>query len=186
MNNPAEGNDLPQEESNENATGQAEMSINQEKLNQYLEGLKQEQNLPFGLAAGFGVAIIGAIIWAVVTVSTGYQIGYMALALGFGVGYAVRIAGKGIDQIFGFGGAALALLGCLLGNLFSIIGFVADAQGMGIFETLSVMDFGLIPQIMGETFSPMDLLFYGIAVYEGYHFAFRQVTEEEIIAHAAE
>ena len=35
-------------------------------------------------------------------------------------------------------------------------------------------------------FSPIDLLFYGIAVYEGYRFAFRQFTHEEISALAEE
>jgi hypothetical protein len=34
--------------------------------------------------------------------------------------------------------------------------------------------------LMKATFSPIDLLFYGIAVYEGYRFSFRQVTPEEL------
>ena len=33
---------------------------------------------------------------------------------------------------------------------------------------------------MVATFSPMDLLFYGIAVYEGYKFSFRQVGPEDL------
>jgi len=33
---------------------------------------------------------------------------------------------------------------------------------------------------MKETFSPIDLLFYGIAIYEGYKLAVRQVTDEEM------
>ncbi len=184
MNNPTEGNELPQE--NDQASENGGTSINQEKLNQYLAGLKQEQNLPLGMGAGFAAALAGGALWAFITVATGYQIGYMALAVGFMVGFAVRVAGKGFDQVFGFGGAALALLGCLLGNFFSIVGFVADAQGLGFFETLSVLDFSLIPEIMGESFDPMDLLFYGIAVYTGYQLSFRQVTEEELIVNSQE
>jgi hypothetical protein len=34
----------------------------------------------------------------------------------------------------------------------------------------------MVPELMLEAFSPMDLLFYGIAVYEGYKFFFRQIT----------
>ncbi len=30
------------------------------------------------------------------------------------------------------------------------------------------------------TFQPMDLLFYAIAVYEGYRFSFVQISEEQI------
>jgi hypothetical protein len=35
---------------------------------------------------------------------------------------------------------------------------------------------------MAITFSPMDLVFYGIAVYEGFKLSFRKVTHEEIQA----
>ncbi len=163
-----------------------EITISQEKLDQYIEQLKQEQNLPMGLVAGLVSAIVCALIWAAITVSTEYQIGIMAIALGLGVGFAIRYAGKGLDQIFGISGALFALFGCLLGNFFSIIGFIGNAEGLGYFETLSLIDFGAIPSIMMETFNPMDLLFYGIAVYEGYKFSFRELTEEEIITHAAE
>ena len=33
---------------------------------------------------------------------------------------------------------------------------------------------------MKVMFSPIDLLFYAVGVYEGYKFSFRQLTEEEI------
>ncbi len=162
------------------------MSINQVKLDQYIEQLRLDQNLPFGLISAFIASIAGASVWAVITVSTEYQIGYMAVAVGFLVGYVLRYTGKGIDKIFGISGAILALFGCLLGNLLSIIGFVANSEGLGYFETMSLIDYAVVPEIMMETFSPMDLLFYGIAIYEGYKFSFRKITEEEIIDNAAE
>ena len=40
--------------------------------------LKDRQNLPLGLLAGLGAALGGAVLWAVITVATEYQIGYMA------------------------------------------------------------------------------------------------------------
>ena len=81
------------------------------------EQLRGEQNLLIALLAGIAAAVVGTIVWAAITVTTGYQIGYMAIAVGFIVGYAVRL-GNGIDKIFGVLGAALALGGCVLGNLF--------------------------------------------------------------------
>lgn len=161
-----------------------EISINQEKLDNYLEQLKLDQNLMLGLLSGFVASLVGAIIWAVITVSTEYQIGYMAVAVGFIVGYAIRYTGKGLDNIFGISGAVLALFGCLLGNFLSIIGFAANAEGLGYFEIIPLIDFTIIPSIMIETFNPMDILFYGIAIYEGYKFSFRQITEEELVEHA--
>jgi hypothetical protein len=44
----------------------------------------------------------------------------------------------------------------------------------------------MVPEVMMDAFSPMDLLFYGIAIYEGYKFSFRQITEEELLTPARE
>jgi len=165
----------------ENITEQITASTNNTEA--YLQKVKSEQNLPLGLIAGFATAIAGAMIWAAITVATEYQIAYMAIGLGFIVGFAVRLAGKGIDQIFGISAAILAIFGCLLGNLLSIIGFAAKGEGLGYFEAISLIDFSVIPTIMIESFNPMDILFYGIAIYAGYKYAFRQITQEEVDAY---
>lgn len=163
-----------------------EIQINPDKLNLYMEKIKLEQNLAMGFIGGLAAAVIGAIVWAVITVVTEYQIGYMAIAIGFLVGFSVRTFGKGINTIFGVIGAVLALIGCLLGNFLSLVGFFADAEGMSYLEILSQIDYALVPEIMIETFNPMDVLFYGIALYEGYKFSFRQITEEEILENAVD
>lgn len=143
--------------------------------------LRAQQNLVAGLAAGAVAALVGAVIWAVVTDVTGYQIGFMAIGVGFIVGYAVRVAGKGIDQSFGFMGAVLALLGCVVGNAFAVIGIVASQQNIPYSD---LVDLSIIVNLMTLTFSPMDLVFYAIAIYEGYKLSFRQVTQDEIMAAA--
>jgi hypothetical protein len=130
-------------------------------------------NLGLAIIAGIAAAVVAAIIWAVVTVETEFQIGYMAIGVGFLVGFAVRL-GNGTGPVFGLTGAILALLGCLLGNFFSMIGFVAKGQHMNILSALSAIDLSRVPEIMAATFNPMDLVFYGIAVYEGYRFSQRK------------
>ena len=145
-----------------------------------LEQLRSEQNYPMALVAGIVVGLLGALLWGAITVATGYQIGYMALAVGAGVGFSIRFAGKGIDQIFGITGAIIAVLSCVVGNFFSIIGFMANYENLGYFETFLLFDYSQLAAIMSETFSAMDLLFYGFAGYEGYKFAFRALTEKEV------
>jgi len=145
-----------------------------------LQELRSDQQLMPAIIAGSGAALVGALAWAMVTVATGYQIGYMAIAVGAAVGFAVRVAGKGIDPIFGYLGSGLALLGCVLGNLFSIIGFITGSGEASYSETLSILDVSLIIELLRLNFSPIDLLFYGIAGYEGYKFAFRTLTEEDL------
>lgn len=147
---------------------------------QNVEKFKSEQNYTAALITGLVVGLFGAILWGVVTVSTGYQIGYMAIAIGAVVGLSMRYLGKGIEQIFGITGGAIAIFSCLLGNFFSIIGFIANSEGLGYLETLTLFNYSQLVPIMSETFSPMDLLFYGITAYEGYKFSFRAFTEKDL------
>ena len=160
-------------------TQDLEQPLSQEELGIRIEELKMKQNLPLAIIAGLGSAIVMAILWAVITVVTKYQIGYMAIAVGFVVGYAVNFAGKGIDKIYGIIGAVCALLGCVVGNFLSQVGFIAlDPEiGLSYFQSLKLLlsDMPITVEIMKETFSPIDILFYGIAIYEGYRFSFRKI-----------
>lgn len=155
---------------------------NENKVANYIERLKTEQNLLGGLASCVITAVLSAIIWALITVVTNYQIGYMAVGVGFLVGYSNRRFGKGIDQVFGIIGAIFALLGCVLGNLFSVLALVANQENLGYLEILLRLDLTAIPAILQETFNFMDIVFYAIAIYEGYKFSFRVITEEELMA----
>ena len=144
-----------------------------------LEKFRLEQNLPYAIFAGSIAAIAMAAIWALVTVVTNFQIGYMALAVGAAVGFAVRFGGNGIDQVFGVVGAIISFVGVLLGNFLSIIEFIAEQEELGYFQTLTLIDYHFLPDIMIATFHPMDLLFYALAIYEGYRFSFRRLTEDD-------
>jgi hypothetical protein len=136
------------------------------------------QSLPRALLAGLAAAAAGAGLWALVTVLTGYQIGWMAIGVGFLVGLAVRLAGKGTTSTFQVLAAALALGGCLVGNLLTICIVGADKLGV----PLTQMILGLTPDFVVDTmsamFSPIDLLFYGLAVYAGYKYSVAGIEAE--------
>lgn len=147
-----------------------------------LQRMRDQQNLSAGVVAGLAAAVTGAGLWAAVTVLTGYQIGWMAVGIGFLVGYVIRAVGKGVDPIFGIAGAALALFGCLLGNLLTVCYFVAQNEGIPLIDLLPQLDMAIISELMMATFSPMDLLFYAIAVYEGYQLSTLKISEEDLQA----
>ncbi len=147
---------------------------------QLLERIRAAQNFGLGAAAGLVGAGLGAALWAVITVATGYQIGFMAIGIGFMVGWAVRRFGQGVDTRFGVLGGVLSLVGCVTGNLLTICGTIAAQAEMPFLSVLQQLDLNLAVNLMVETFSPMDLLFYGIAVWEGYKLSFRQVTEQDL------
>lgn len=148
---------------------------------QGFQKLKLEQNLPFAIFSGIIAGLIGASVWGAITVATNFQIGYMAIAVGAGVGITMRYFGKGIDPIFGILGGLLAVLSCVLGNFLSVIGFVANSEGLDYFQLLIEFDYSQFFFLMGETFDGMDLFFYAIAGYEGYRFAFRILTEKDLL-----
>ena len=142
--------------------------------------LLSEQNLLAGALGGIVASIGGAVVWAAVTVGTGYQIGFMAIGVGLLVGYAVRLLGKGIAPPFGVLGGALSLIGCAVGNLLAVTAIIAGSDGVPLLEALPQLTPALALDLMVASFSPMDLLFYAIAVYEGYKLSFRQISQQEL------
>ena len=99
-----------------------------------LQEMRDNQNFVFGIAAGAGAALLGAVLWAVITAITNYQIGWMAVGVGALVGIAIRSAGKGVDNSFGFAGALIALLGCVVGNFLTIVIVISRQESMSTME----------------------------------------------------
>ena len=142
--------------------------------------IRDNQNLSMGMVGGVGGAIVGSVVWAVITALTNYQIGFMAIGIGFLVGYAVRKFGQGIDPTFGYVGATFAFLGCVVGNLLTTCIIVSQQESVPLGQVLSSLNFSVAIDIMKFTFSPIDVLFYGLALYYGYKFSFRQLTPDEL------
>ena len=128
-----------------------------------------EKRLLLGGFAGLAAAIVGAIIWAVVTVTTKTQIGFMALGVGALVGFALRIGNGG--KTFGILGAFLALFGCILGNYFSLIAFASADEQVPFFTMMNNADPTKVISALWEDFTSISILFYGITAYEGYKFS---------------
>lgn len=145
-----------------------------------LEKYQLEQNYSQALLAGIGAGLLGAILWAIITVTFDFQIGYMAIFVGAGVGFAIRYFGKGVEMIYGITGGIIALISCLLGNALSVLGYVADSEGLSYTDTVFLMDYNVLPMLMADTFSPIDLLFYAIAAYQAYKFSFRIIQPGEL------
>ena len=67
----------------------------------------------------------------------------------------------------------------------AVCGMIAQEENVGFLEVLLRFDARGIQELMVATFSPMDLLFYAIAVYEGYKLSFRQVSPEDMAQRVA-
>jgi len=130
-----------------------------------------------GFMAGLVAAAVGAGLWALITIITGFQIGWMAVGVGFLVGWAVRVAGKGTHMAFGVLGAALALGGCALGNLLAVVVMAACDFEVPLQAVFTRLTPDVVWSLMETTFKPIHVLFYGIALYEGYRFSIVGGTE---------
>ena len=134
--------------------------------------LEPEHNsLPMALLAGSVAALLGAVVWAVFTIVTDMQLGAIAILIGFLVGYAVRVFGKGSDPTFQVLGAVLSLVGVIAGNVLTVCVIIGRQADVSLLTVLGRIKPEMLMNAMVETFSPMDLAFYAIAVYEGYKFS---------------
>jgi hypothetical protein len=135
-----------------------------------IESLDNQPSLVMGLVGGSVAMLIGAIIWGAVSYFTEYQIGWLAIGIGFLVGITVKFFGKGKSMAFGVSSAALALIGCVLGNLIFYAGIIAreeSASFLQVFFLLLLKPTAAI-EVFTIAFSFMDILFYVLAAYAGF------------------
>jgi hypothetical protein len=152
-------------------TPQSPLPHANDNANSFVVPTPKPSNLLLGAIGGLAAAAVGAGVWAAITVATEYQIGYMAVGVGFIVGLAVRFLGRGSTLAFGVVGAALSLLGCVAGNLLSGVGFIAASQDVPFAEVLRTVGPDEAFKILKLMASPIDLLFYGLALWCGFKYS---------------
>jgi hypothetical protein len=133
-------------------------------------------NIILGAAGAAIGAISGAIVWAVISIYAQYQIGFMAIGVGVLVGFLVRKFGQGREASFGVVASVFAVLGCLLGNVLTGIGSMANEAKIPYADAYLGFDVTAVPELLMAMFSPIDLLFYAIAIQAAYRYA--KVPEE--------
>jgi len=135
-----------------------------------IEQLDTESNLIMGLIGGALAMLVSAVIWGGITYFTEYQISWMAIGVGFLVGVAVKFFGKGKSMVFGISSAALALIGCVLGNLMFYSGIIAREEGASFLRVFFffLTSPGAAIELFTLAFEFMDILFYALAAYVGF------------------
>jgi hypothetical protein len=131
------------------------------------------ENLPFAILAGTVAAIVGALIWMGIALTTHWRGGIVALGVGALVGLAVRVVGNGRSMIFGIIGAILTLIGCLGGEILTTVQRMTSPQH-DFFDILRSVDLiQLVTNIFSHT-DPIMYLIYGIGIFEGYKLSIRK------------
>ncbi len=150
------------------------------QLQRFLQNMRDNQNLTMGIVGGCVGAILGAISWAVVAAVAHLNVGIIAIAVGFLTGFGVRYLGKGIDKQFGIVGAILAALGVALGNVLAVCVYLSQQDGLPFMDVIAKLNPTIVIEMLKIDFGPMDLFFYGIAIWAGYKYSIRQISEDEV------
>jgi antitoxin component YwqK of YwqJK toxin-antitoxin module len=146
-----------------------------------LEKLRRYQSFLYALIGGLLVGVVVSLGWALITYTTGYQGAYMALGVGLLIGFSVRYFGAGIKRIFGVLAALLTLVGSLLGYYLSQAGFPQEVKLAAMIGVLHYLNPDLMLNTMRDSFVPLDLLFYGLAVVLAYLLAIRRINSKKRI-----
>jgi hypothetical protein len=119
-----------------------------------------------GILAGLGVAVVGAILWAVVVYLTKYEVGLLAVVIGYGVGYVVHRVGKVASQGMAITSAALAAAGILLGFVLTTVAAVAQVAGVGFFDAVNLIsDNNAWGTALGDSVNGLDWLFLAVGAF---------------------
>ena len=134
----------------------------------------ENPNMMMAAVMGGAASIVAGILWFLLSVLTGYQIGYVAIGVGFLIGYAV-IWGSGKKR-----GASLQILSSgitvltLLVSQYAIaiyylrkylLDHKADFPGYnGQLFLVSPFD----PDMLRNMFSPMGLVIWAVGIYFAY------------------
>lgn len=149
--------------------------FDQEAMQRLEFEIRRRQSLLWGGIAGALAAAVGAAVWGGIAYVGNVEIGWLAIGIGFLVGIAVLVAGRGVTPQFGVLGAGLALLGVLGGKYVAVVAFVAQESEMGMLETMGLLDAATLAEVFKMSFHPLDLLFYGLALWCGFKYSFRRI-----------
>ncbi|WP_377270877.1 hypothetical protein [Peterkaempfera sp. SMS 1(5)a] len=124
-----------------------------------------------GVLAGVAAALIGAAVYGAIIRGTNREFSYAALAVGALVGAALGKVG-GRSQTLPVLGVPLALLGVFLGQMFGLTLLAQHETGVSV-TTILTDHTGVIYDVWKDQLGFMDVLFFGIAGFEGFLFAKR-------------
>ncbi len=137
--------------------------------------------LSVALAGGVTAALAAALVWALITMATGYHAGWMAMGMGLLIGGAVRTTARGEDRSFGYLSAAVWILGCLLGSFLSVCALLAGQESLSPVYVLTYIcnKPAMIPGMMIGTFYFLDPLFWGVGICAAYRLSFWRTRSGE-------
>ena len=125
-----------------------------------------------GICGGIAAAVVGGVIWGVIVIATGYEVGYVAWGLGLLAGITVVLATRGKRGVpLQIVALASSAMGILIGKYVIFYHFlkkaVEEEMGAAVARELSVFSVSVMSlffQSVGLLLSGFDVLWVVLAV----------------------
>lgn len=140
-------------------------------LPEYHQDTLPQGSITKAIIGGALFGLIGSTMWASVAYFTNYKIGWLAIGIGFIVGIGIRFMGKGSGEKYKLIGAAIALLSCIVGDYFTVVAFASKEMNEGLLDAFSAIPLTQLPEIIKLSFTPMDIVFYGLSAWCGWKYS---------------
>ena len=135
-----------------------------------------QKSLVAGIVAAVVGALTGAILWAVIVAVTNYKVGYAAVGVGALTGFLAGKVGGGHDRLPAIA-AGIAVIGCVLGDVFISAHGLAKVAGISSFTVLTDHS-DVVWELYKYEFDFLSAVFYAVAGYA----AFRLATQHALTA----
>lgn len=130
---------------------------------------KKGPNVLGGIIGATVGAIIGIAVWTLFAVLTERNIGYIAIAIGLAVGFFAKKMSKQPHHIVTIYACIVSVVAIILGNVVTVVYFVAKLAGMDFFEVISLLDYVEVVKSIISEMNFVDLSFMAIAVATAYN-----------------
>lgn len=127
-------------------------------------GSPRQRSLGEALAAGSGVAVLGAIVWGLIIYLLKRDFSIIAVGLGLAVGTTIARMRPG-DTVAAIGSAVISLLGAMLGAILAGV-FILLSNGVPIASAIAHI--GLVVSVVFKTEGFLGYMFWVIAAFFGF------------------
>ena len=134
----------------------------------------REQNIPLALVAGALSATAAGLGWFALSFYAESDLSFLAIPSAVIVAFSIRLAGKGVEPLFGWIGAMSQGLCCLFSIHLRAIDRFADQNGISFLEAFSFIPGDPLLEWMLPVAHPLDLIFCLVSAFLAYRYSFKK------------
>ena len=129
------------------------------------ENLISEQKFAAAVIAGAVATLLAAAAYAITTTMWNFSYGFAAAGIGIVVGLSMQYLGRGIEIKFAVAALVYTIAGCVLGNVFRVVLYLARVDAISPLDVFRSNTFSMLTASSVSYISFVDLVFWFVAVW---------------------